>query len=90
METPLELTVNKALQVYQKMSIKHSQVREARKQGLLKDLLTSKRTIRNAIKLSSRNVKPLEKLTLPYLEMPESSLKIMGMRLRKNRRKAEF
>lgn len=89
MESTIGFVAEKALDFYQKQSIRRSQAKAAKREGL-RALLTSRNTIRKGFIKSYRKVEKLHKLNIPYLEMPESSLKMTGVKLKKNRKKGEF
>lgn len=83
--TPLGILMNTILEIFLKINLKLSQAKVARKKDL-RGLLTSRNMIPKSFGRSSRKIKKLEEIRIPYLEMPESTLKMF----RKNRRKGEF
>lgn len=85
----MEQIVNKALDLLQKRSIRKSR-QKAAEQRSLKGLLTSKSMIPKGFKRSYASVKKLENVNVPYLEMPQSSLKAFGVLPFKKRKEREF
>lgn len=85
----MEEIIKVALDLSQKRITKKRHQREAERKSL-KGLLTLRGTTPRSFKRSSKRAEKLGDVKLPYLEMPQSSLKAFGVLPFKKRRVREF